>query len=69
MLKPSLKDPDNANNYRCIAIASGASKIIEKVLFIGRLKNFNLTSCNQFGFNFSRNITQLKFGFLLSREQ
>ena len=39
ILKSSLNDPVDAINFRPIAVASGASKIIEKIILV-RLKTF-----------------------------
>ena len=49
ILKSSLKDPVDVNNYRPIAIAQGATKFIGQILLV-RLGKLISTSCYQFGF-------------------
>ena len=49
VIKSNLKDPTDSGNYRPIAIASSASKLIEKILY-SRLDQYLTTSANQFGF-------------------
>ena len=49
LLKGKLRDPSLSTNYRPIAIATAASKIFETIIF-NRIKEYLVTSDNQFGF-------------------
>ena len=49
VVKSSLKDPTDSGNYRLIAVATSASKLIEKVIY-SRIERYLRTSSNQFGF-------------------
>ena len=49
ILKNNLRDPSESGNYRPIAVATCASKLLEKVI-LHRMEIFLQTSSNQFGF-------------------
>ena len=49
LLKSSLKDPGDSGNYRPIAIATSASKILENII-LNRLETYIESSDFQFGF-------------------
>ena len=49
VFKSNLIESTGSGNYRPIAIASSAAKLIEKILY-SRLDQYITTSANQFGF-------------------
>ena len=52
LIKNNLKEPCSSDSYRPIAVATSASKILEK-LILNRIRQYLNTSNNQFGFKTS----------------
>ena len=49
VIKNKSRRINDSDNYRPIALASIASKVVEKVI-LNRISEYLLTTCNQFGF-------------------